>query len=162
MDTRIVDRPAFTLVGHAARVPLVHAGANPHIAAHVAAIPPEEHARLKGLSDTEPAGLLAVSDDLDPDRAEGTELTYLHGVAVAGDPPADLDAITVRPGTWAVFRVEGPYPQRLQEAWAETATSWFPSNPWRLRPGPEVVAVLDRAEDFSTATVELWLPVEPA
>jgi AraC family transcriptional regulator len=162
MDTRIVDRPAFTLVGHAARVPLVHAGTNAHIAAHVAAIPPEEHARLKALADTEPPGLLAVSDDLDPDRTEGSELTYLHGVAVVGDPPPDLDAIAVPPGTWAVFRVEGPYPQRLQEAWAATATSWFPSNPWRLRPGPEVVAVLDRAEDFSTATVELWLPVEPA
>lgn len=157
MDIRIVDRPAFTLVGHAARVPLVHTGVNPHVAAHVASIPPTEHARLKGLSDTEPAGLLAVSDDLDPDRAEGSELTYLHGVAVTRerDLPEDLDAIAVPAGTWAVFRAAGPYPQRLQETWAATATSWFSSNPWRLRRGPEVVAVLERAEDFSTATVEL-------
>lgn len=51
-------------------------------------------------------------------------------------------------------------PQTLQDVWAATATEWFPSNPWRLRPGPEVVAVLERAEDLSTATVELWLPVE--
>jgi AraC family transcriptional regulator len=35
-------------------------------------------------------------------------------------------------------------------------------NPWRLRPGPSIVAVLDRAGDFSTATTELWLPVERA
>ena len=35
MDARIVDRPAFRLVGHAARVPLIHQGVNPHIhAAH--------------------------------------------------------------------------------------------------------------------------------
>src|ERR1044071_6237700 len=34
MDTRITDRPAFRLVGHAARVPLVHQGVNPHIHAH--------------------------------------------------------------------------------------------------------------------------------
>jgi transcriptional regulator GlxA family with amidase domain len=26
---------------------------------------------------------------------------------------------------------------------------------------PEIVAVLDRADDFSVATTELWLPVEP-
>src|SRR3546814_8957688 len=38
---------------------------------HVASIPPEETARLKELNDTEPPGVLAVSDDLDPDRAEG-------------------------------------------------------------------------------------------
>src|SRR6478752_6484334 len=33
MDTRIADRPAFRLIGHSARVPLIHEGANPHIQA---------------------------------------------------------------------------------------------------------------------------------
>ncbi|WP_438854515.1 hypothetical protein [Agromyces sp. M3QZ16-3] len=31
MDTRIADRHAFRLVGHAARIPLIHDGPNPHI-----------------------------------------------------------------------------------------------------------------------------------
>jgi AraC family transcriptional regulator len=164
MDTRILDRPAFRLVGHAVRVPLIHHGVNPHIQRHITALPMEEHLRLKGLADTEPPGLLQVCDDLDPDGAEGSELTYLHGVAVAADTPVpgDLDAIEVAAGRWAVFRTTGPHPQVLQETWAATATDWFPANPWRLRPGPSIVAVLDRADDFSTATCELWLPVEPA
>jgi predicted transcriptional regulator YdeE len=124
----------------------------------------EEHARLLALSDTEPAGLLQVCDDLDPDRAEGSELTYVHGVAVPLDTevPTDLDTIEVPAGRWAVFGSSGPYPDALQQIWAATATEWFPSNPWRLRPGPEIVAVLERADDFSTARCELWLPVEPA
>ncbi|WP_367129034.1 GyrI-like domain-containing protein [Saccharothrix sp. HUAS TT1] len=164
MDTRLVDRPAFRLVGHAARVPLIHHGVNPHIQQHISALPAGEHARLKALGDTEPAGLLQVSDDVDPDAAEGSELTYLHGVAVTGGAPVpdDLDAIEVPAGRWAVFRTSGPHPQVLQQTWAATATEWFPSNPWRLRPGPSIVAVLDRAADFSTATCELWLPVEPS
>ncbi|TXS54206.1 AraC family transcriptional regulator [Streptomyces sp. t39] len=164
MDTRLVDRPAFRLVGHATRVPLIHQGINPHIQQHIAALPQEEHQRLKALGDTEPKGLLQVSDDLDPDGREGSELTYLHGVALRQDTPAPdgLDVIEVPAGTWAVFLISGPHPQALQTAWAATATEWFPSNPWRLRPGPSVVAFLDRADDFSTATCELWLPVEPA
>ena len=164
MDTRFADRPAFRLIGHATRVPLIHEGVNPHIQQHIAALPPQEHARLKSLSDTDPAGLLQVCDDLEPDSPEGSELTYLHGVAVTRATPApdDLDAIEVPAGRWAVFRSSGPYPATLQTTWAATATEWFPSNPWRLRPGPSIVAVLDRAEDFSTATCELWLPVEPA
>ena len=164
MDTRIADRPAFRLIGHSARVPLIHEGVNPHIQAHIAALPMEEHARLKDLSNTDPAGLLQVSADVDPDYTEGSELTYLHGVAVTDTTPvpADLTAIEVPAGTWAVFRTEGAYPAALQSAWAATATDWFPSNPWRLRPGPSIVAVLDRAADFSTATCELWLPVERA
>jgi len=162
MDVRIVTRPAFRLVGHATRVPLVHQGVNTAIQEHVTSLAPQEHVRLKGLGDTEPHGLLAVSADIDPDRREGTELTYVHGVAVtdAVEVPDDLDVIPVAAGSWAVFRAAGPYPSTLQAVWAATATEWFPSNPWQLRPGPEVVAVLDRADDFSTATVELWLPVE--
>ena len=145
-------------------MPLIHHGVNPHIQQHIASLPATEHERLKGLSDTEPAGLLQVSDGVDPDYTEGSELTYLHGVAIAegATAPDDLDVIEVPAGTWAVFRIEGSYPAALQDAWAATATEWFPSNPWRLRPGPSIVAVLERADDFSTATVELWLPVERA
>jgi AraC family transcriptional regulator len=163
MDTSIVDRPAFRLVGHAARVPLIHHGVNPHIQQHIAGLPQEEHGRLKAIGDTDPAGLLQVCDDLDPDSTEGSELTYLHGVAVTATTPTpdDLDAIEVPAGRWAVFHTDGPYPQTLQTTWAATATDWFPANPWRLRPGPSIVAILDRTADFSTATCELWLPVEP-
>ena len=164
MDTRIAERPAFRLIGHSARVPLIHEGANPHIQAHIASLPAAEHVRLKGLSNTEPAGLLQVSADVDPDYAEGSDLTYLHGVAIdaAAEVPGDLDIIDVPAGTWAVFRTSGDYPAALQSMWAATATDWFPSNPWRLRPGPSIVVVLDRADDSSTATCELWLPIERA
>lgn len=164
MTARLVDRPAFRLVGHAARVPLIHEGVNPHIQAHLAAIPPEEHVRLKQLSNTEPAGILAVSADVDADYREGSELTYLHGVAVTASTPVpdDLHVIEVPAGWWAVFTSSGDYPATLQQTWAATATDWFPSNPWQLRLGPWIVAVLERADDFSTATTELWLPVERA
>jgi AraC family transcriptional regulator len=160
MDVRIIEMPAFRLVGHAARVPLIHQGENPHIRALVDSLSPEQHRRLKDLSDTEPSGILAVSADVDPDRTEGSELTYLHGVAVAGPAPDDLDAIEVPAGTWVVLRASGPYPAALQRTWVDAATQWFPSNPWRWASGPEIVAVLDRADDFSTATTELWLPVD--
>lgn len=164
MDTRITERPAFRLVGHSARVPLIHEGVNPHIQEHIASLPATEHVRLKDLGDTEPAGLLQVSADVDPDYTEGSDLTYLHGVAVAETTPVpdDLDVIEVPAGTWAAFRIQGPYPQALQSAWAATAADWFPSNPWRLRSGPSLVAVIERANDFRTATCELWLPVERA
>lgn len=164
MDARITARPAFRLIGHAARVPLIHEGVNPHIQRHIAALPVSEHDRLKQLSSTEPAGLLQVSADVDPDYAEGSELTYLHGVAVevATDVPGDLDVIEVGAGEWVVFRTSGPHPAALQEAYAASATEWFPANPWRLCPGPSIVSVLDRAPDFSTATCELWFPIERA
>ena len=160
MDTRITTLPAIGSSATPTRVPLIHAGDNPHIAAHVAGIPVEEIVRLKGLNDTEPAGVLAVSDDLDPDRAEGSELTYLHGVATTADPPVGLDVIEVPAGTWAVFRTEGPHPAALQEAWAATATTWFPSQPWRLRPDQRSWQCSPSTRQQGPRPASLWLPVE--
>lgn len=162
MDVTIVHKPAFVLAGHQATVPLIHVGVNPHIQEHIASIAPEEHARLKALGDAEPAGILAVTADLEPDAPEGSPLTYLHGVALTADTsmPADLDAIRLEPGMWAVFLSSGAFPDALQNLWAATATEWFPSNPWRLRPGPSIVRYRELTE--TRATCELWLPVEAA
>ena len=162
MDVTITDRPAFVLAGHAAEVPLIHEGVNPHIQEHIASIAPEEHARLKSLSDTEPAGILAVTAGPEPDAPEGTMLTYLHAVAVQADSdvPADLDSMPVDAGTWAVFHSSGPFPDALQQTYAATATDWFPSNPWRLRPGPTILRYLELTKTH--ATCEIWMPIERA
>lgn len=160
MDVTITPRPALQLVGHATQVPLIHRGENPHIQQHIAAIPAEEHARLKRVNDAEPSGILAVTADVEPDAPEGTPLTYLHGVALEETTPVpeDLDVLRLEAGTWAVFAADGPFPQTLQDLWAATATEWFPSNPWRLRPGPSMVRYREFRGD--TASCELWLPVE--
>jgi AraC family transcriptional regulator len=162
MDATIIDLPAQRLIGHAARVPLLHRGPNPAIAAHLAGIPAEEYARLKALSSARPSGLLQVSADVDPDGAEGSELTYLHGVAVGLDTavPEDLDTIDLPAGSWVRFRTEGEHPAALQEAYAASATEWFPSTAWRLREGPSIVSIVEHNADFTTATCELWFPIE--
>lgn len=162
MDVRIIDRPTLRLAGHAARVPLIHEGVNPHIRAYIESIPAAEHARLKTLSSGDPAGILQVTAGTEPDDPEGTELTYLHGVALdpGTDAPGDLDVMEVPAGAWAVFRSSGDHPSALQQMWAATATEWFPSNPWQLRPGPSILTILEFSDDHSRATCELWLPVE--
>ncbi|MBV1777645.1 AraC family transcriptional regulator [Paeniglutamicibacter sp. ABSL32-1] len=160
MDVTITHKPEFVLAGHAAQVPLIHEGVNPHIQRHIAGIAPGEHARLKALGDTDPAGILAVTAEVEPDAPEGSMLTYLHGVAVnaATALPDDLDTIRLEAGAWAVFSSRGPFPEALQQLWAATATEWFPSNPWRLRPGPSMLRYLELTDTY--ASCELWLPVE--
>jgi AraC family transcriptional regulator len=161
MHVTITHHPAIVLAGHAVEVPLIHRGVNPRIQEHIAGIAPEEHARLKALSDAEPGGILAVTADIEPDAPEGSPLTYLHGVALqeATPVPDDLDTIPLAAGDWAVFAATGPFPETLQNLWAATASEWFPSNPWRLRPGPSIVRYLEFTGTH--AACELWLPVEP-
>ncbi|MBK6044225.1 AraC family transcriptional regulator [Streptomyces sp. MBT55] len=159
MRYSLVEKNAFRVVGKRARVPLIHEGPNPAIAEFIRGIGREELDRIAALSDQEPAGIVGVSDQLDPSRAEGTELDYYHGVVSAAEPPEGLDALDVPAGTWAVFESEGAFPQALQYLWRDVFTQWFPSNPYASRPGPEILRVR-LTEDGKRAEAELWIPVE--
>ncbi|WP_432121620.1 GyrI-like domain-containing protein [Streptomyces sp. S1] len=159
MRYRIVEKDAFRIVGRGARVPLVHEGENPAIAAHIRSIGREGLARLARLSDGEPEGVLSAVTPLSDSREEGAELDYWHGAVSGADVPEEFDALDVAAGTWAVFENEGPYPKALQYLWRDVFTQWFPSNPYASRPGPELLAV-QPSEDRTTARAELWIPVE--
>lgn len=169
MDVRIVDKPALWFAGHSARVPLIYEGVNPHLAEFVGSVTDEQNARLLALSDdvsgTDPHGIVAVSGEPDGELGqaspEGTKLTYVHGVALTSPPPDDLDALEVPAGPWAVFHTSGPFPETLQAGYAATATDWFPSNPWRLRPGPSVMVTKEMNDEHTRADCEIWMPVEP-
>ncbi|MCC0096639.1 AraC family transcriptional regulator [Streptomyces flavotricini] len=158
MRYRIVDKQAFTVAGPKARVPLVHAGPNQAIMDFVRRIDPRTLESLEKLSDQEPYGIVAVCDDLDPSRAEGTELDYYQAV-VTSAAPEGTTSLAVPPGTWAVFTTTGPMPQAVQELWRDVFTEWFPSNGYRSRSGPEILRV--RPSDETEVEAELWLPVEP-
>ncbi|MFB8115464.1 GyrI-like domain-containing protein [Streptomyces sp. NPDC055962] len=159
MRYRIVDKDAFRVVGRKARVPLVHQGANPAIADFIRSLPKDTVERIAALGDQEPAGIVGVSDQLDPSRAEGTELDYYHGVVTGAEVPDDMDALDVPAGLWAVFDHSGPFPQALQHLWRDVFTQWFPSNPYGSRPGPEILSVR-LSEGGTQADAELWIPVE--
>ncbi|MEV6245696.1 AraC family transcriptional regulator [Streptomyces sp. NPDC051742] len=159
MRYRVVEKEAFRVIGRGARVPLVHEGENPAIAAHIRSIGQEALDRLALLSDGQPQGVVSAVTHLSESREEGAELDYWHGVVSGADVPDGFDALDVPAGTWAVFENEGPLPQAIQYLWRDVFTQWFPSNPYESRPGPELLGVRPSA-DWTTARAELWIPVE--
>ncbi|MGC5401691.1 AraC family transcriptional regulator [Streptomyces sp. DT20] len=159
MRYRVVHKPEFTVVGAKARVPLVHSGPNRAIIDFVRGTGDRARELLEKLSDQEPHGILAVCDGLDPGRAEGTCLDYYYGVVTLASAPEGMATLPVPAGTWAVFTISGPAPEAIQALWRDVFTEWFPSNPYRSRPGPEILRTRMSA-DGSEADAELWLPVE--
>lgn len=159
MRYRIVEKEEFRVVGRKARVPLVHEGVNPAIADFIRGLGQETLRRIHSLSDQEPEGIVSASDQLDESRAEGTELDYYHGAVTRAAAPEDMDTLTVPAGMWAVFESSGPFPQALQYLWRDVFTQWFPSNPYRSRPGPEILRTR-LSQDGAQADAELWIPVE--
>ncbi|MFE1961120.1 GyrI-like domain-containing protein [Streptomyces sp. NPDC059479] len=160
MRYRIEEKPAFRVVGRKTRVPLVHEGMNPALVAFIRGIGQDTLRRLEELSDQEPRGIVGVSDKIDDSRAEGTELDYYHGVVTRAPAPEDMESLSVPAGTWAVFESSGEFPKALQYLWRDVYTQWFPSNPYRSVPGPEILSTR-LSQDAKTADAELWIPVEP-
>jgi AraC family transcriptional regulator len=159
MRYRVVEKPEFRMVGKRARVPLVHEGMNPAIVAFVRGIDPATVDRIEALSDQEPAGIVHASDKLGDDREEGVELDYWYAVVTGADVPEGLDQVAVPAGTWAVFETSGEFPAAVQHLWRDVFTQWFPANPYRSRPGPEISRTRISA-DGRQADAELWIPVE--
>ncbi|MFD6336367.1 GyrI-like domain-containing protein [Streptomyces sp. NPDC060131] len=162
MRYRVVQKPEFRVVGPKTRVPLVHEGMNPAIVSFIRGLGRETLQRLEELgerSGQEPRGIVAVTDDLSESRAEGTELDYLHGVVTDAAAPEGMETLTVPAGTWAVFESSGEFPRALQYLWRDVYTQWFPSNPYRSVPGPELLRTR-LSEDGTRADAELWIRVE--
>ena len=162
MRYRIVEKDAFRVVGKRARVPLVYEGQNPAIVEFVRGIGTATLRRLAELSDQEPRGIVAAVHNFAGHRVdapEGTELDYYHGVVTGADAPGDMEVLPVAAGTWAVFEASGEAPHAIQYLWRDVFTQWFPSNPYRSVPGPEILRTV-LSQDGAHAEAQLWIPVE--
>lgn len=161
MDYRIVTREAFTLVGLKATVPIVYEGRNAAIEEFERGITPELRRRIAEASEEEPRGTFSATVALGPGRGEGDDVEYWRAAAVRTGSvvPEGLDRLDLPAGSWAVFSASGPIPEALQRLWADAATEFFPSQPYRWAPGPELLSVT-LEESGTTGAGELWIPVE--
>ena len=146
MEHRILTVPAHRLVGASARLPLVYSGPNEALVAFQRGLPRDLDARLAPFANV--AGLngtLSVSTDFAPDRADGSEFTYLIGVATttnAAELPGEFATIEVPELTWVAFDIasDDNLAGAIQQGWATAFGEWFPSNPYRVVPAPEMLA----------------------
>ncbi|MET8472590.1 AraC family transcriptional regulator [Streptomyces sp. NPDC006422] len=161
MRYRVVEKDAFTLTGRGTKVPLVYEGMNPAIVEFIKSIGKETLSRWEEHATGDPGGVLAAVSNHAADDAEGTEIDYFHGVLTEDPLPDAPDTLDVPAGTWAVFESSGEFPKAVQYLWRDVYTQWFPSNPYRSRPGPSLSRTTV-SPDGTHADAELWIPVERA
>ena len=158
MKHRIVDKPAFDLLGFATRVPVVYEGHNATIAEFERSIDRGARQQLAALSNGQPRGPISVTQPTDDVPQEGDEVEYWHAVVSSHEPPEGLTHKRVPAGLWVVFENHGPVPEAMQQMWANAAAEWFPANPYEWVPGPQLLSVGELGPD-NAATGQLWLPV---
>ncbi|NLP31095.1 MAG: AraC family transcriptional regulator [Clostridiales bacterium] len=161
MEYRIVDKPAFNLVGVSKRVPMQFEGINNEIVKLAESITEEQREEMHSLQNIEPYEIVNASYDADANflKEEG-ELTHLIGVLTTMDQVSDrLEKVPVEACTWAVFPNEGPFPSSLQETMARTYSEWLPSSNYQVIDAPTFSFTKMDKEKKDYAYSEIWIPV---
>ncbi|MCD1260002.1 AraC family transcriptional regulator [Paenibacillus athensensis] len=160
MKYRLVDKPAFRIVGLMKRVPIVFHGVNPAIAQMWQSLTMDMIGQLKGISNVEPQGLISASVHFSEGRMEEQgELDHYIGAATTAACPPEFAQLEVAAATWAVFEAVGPFPDTLQSVWGRIYAEWLPSSDYELSVGPEMLWNAHKdvtAPDFRS---EIWIPV---
>ena len=161
MTYRIVEKPAFHIVGFKKEVKLVYEGVNPEIAQMWQALTPEIITELKALSNVEPYGLISASTNFSEGREEGGTLDQYIGVATTHNAGANFAQLMVPALTWAVFEAVGEFPSALQDVWARIYSEWFPSANFEATEGPELLWNAHKDTSQPDYKSEIWIPVVP-
>lgn len=161
MEFRIVDKPAFNLVGVSKRVPMQFEGVNNEIVKLAMSITQEQRDEMHSLQNIEPYEIVNASYDADANflKEEG-DLTHLIGVLTTENQVSDkLDKVPVEAGTWAVFPNEGPFPSTLQETMAKVYSEWLPSSNYEVIIAPSFSFTKMDKDKKDYAYSEVWIPV---
>lgn len=162
MRYRIADLPEFSIVGRKTRIPLKYEGENLAMTGFHRNLPSGTGAQLRMLADIpELPEILFASTGFESGREDGSLFDYYFAVASSRDHDG-WDSLTVPASKWVAFEASSQenLTAALQELWAHAFSEWFPSNPYQVVPGPELLTITEKSEDWSSGKGELWIPVE--
>ncbi|MFG5565710.1 GyrI-like domain-containing protein [Enterococcus faecalis] len=160
MDVKLIEKPAFQIVGVSQKVPLQYQGENQAIMELAQRITPQQRAEMHTFDDVYPHQVVNASFDFQEGRAtEGGEMTHMIGFATSQENTyEDLEQLSVPAHTWAVFPNEGPFPQTLQETWARIFSEWLPSSGYQVVAAPEI-SFTQYQGPAEAKYSEIWLAV---
>ena len=162
MEFRIVDKPAFNLVGISKRVAMQFEGVNNEIVELAQSITEDQRKEMRSLQNIEPYEIVNASYESDANflKEEG-DLTHLIGVLTTANKVSErLEVVPVGAYTWAVFPNEGPFPSTLQNTMARVYSDWLPSSNFELINAPTFSFTKMDKERSDYAYSEVWVPVK--
>lgn len=159
MEYKIIEKPAFRVVGYAVHGDWTLENAGDKAAAFWDELEQDGARRIHNvcalMDGSEPSPLLGVCF-----CDNGSFDSYLVGVATSAPCPEDMVERTVPEATYAVFDCVGPMPDAIQRLQHRILAEWLPSSGYEWAPkcdleiyfGPNMTA-----EDYRS---QVWLPIE--
>ncbi|MEK3713858.1 AraC family transcriptional regulator [Paenibacillus sp. FSL R7-0333] len=156
MDYKIVDKPAFTVIGKSMEV-TTRDGENFRRIPQFWDECNEDGTSDKLIELSASREWLGICTDMDMKKEQ---LTYWIGVE--GTPQADAqgyETTVVPAASWAVFRSEGALPGAIQTVWQRIYQEWFPGTGYEHTGGPEIELYPPGDTSAEDYVCEVWIPV---
>lgn len=156
MDYKIVDYPAFKVVGVKKEFSLI----NEQNQVGIPKMWEKAHKDgtnelLSRLNNGPVKGVLGVCDD-----KNDKTIDYWIGTAYKDETPAGLSAIEIPASKWAIFEVRGAMPDAMPKVWKQIFSEWFPSSSYEHAGTPEMEVYSNGDASQSDYYSEIWIPVK--
>lgn len=158
MNYKIVEKPAFSLIGKGIQVSTENNENTTRIPlfwneSHQSGLV-EKLCQVKDFQDIVGACIMP--------SGEPVSKTFTYAIAAIGSSNAgleDLEAWPVPACTWAVFESVGPMPNAIQEVWHRIFAEWFPATGFEHADAPELEVYPLGDTSAADYRCEVWIPV---
>jgi AraC family transcriptional regulator len=162
MDYKIIDRPAFDVVGRGKKFTTA-GGTNfikiPQFWQEFSAS--AEYQKLAKLGGGKPGpvtGADIISAILPNEKNTWDPIIYTICIEKTGKT-ADFDVFHIPAATWAVFESIGPMPGAIQEVTRKIFQEWFPSTGYEHDAKPELEVYLPGDPNSKDYRCQVWMPI---
>jgi len=162
MEYRIIEKPAFDIIGRAKKFTTVN-GENfikvPQFWNEFASS--KEYQELGNLNGGKP-GQVTGADSLGVCIPGETMEVFTYAIAVEKPEGADMagfDVIHIPAATWAIFESVGPMPKAIQDVTVQIFQEWFPSTDYEHDAKPELEVYLPGDPNSPDYRCQVWMPV---
>jgi AraC family transcriptional regulator len=164
MDYKIIEKPAFEVIGRVRKFPSLKSGNY-----NFTKIPQfwnefmqsEEDDKLNNLGGGKPGpvtGAMCLGVIMPVNMWE--EIIYAIAIEKpANADPADFDVYQVPAATWAIFESVGPMPGAIQDVTKKIFREWFPSTGYEHDDKPELEVYLPGDTNNPDYHCQVWMPV---
>ena len=155
MDYRIIEQPAFRVVGIPStngKWDMEDAGAK--ATEYWEELGADVHKVVNLMDGSKPAGLLGVQFCKDGDFD-----CYMACVATSQPCPNGMEERMVESAAYAVFECKGAMPDAMTDLWHRILTEWLPSSGYEWESKTDVERYLTPNMVSPDSRSEVWLPV---
>ena len=162
MDYRIIEKPAFDVIGRAREFTNINGENLIKIPQFWEEFMDSEDNKMISELGWSKLGPVTGAECLGVCIAGETMEVFTYAIAVEkpeGTNVADFDVIHIPATTWTVFESIGPMPKAIQDVTVRIFQEWFPSTGYEHDAKPELEVYLPGDTDSPDYRCQVWIPI---